>query len=194
MREQLLRVAGVFAGDLVSFFENAEGAEVMSSRLPMGVPDEIESSRRSLWIGLACGELARRRVRELRGEFGTAGETGRRITVWSANQIEEKLSLYASQPIHRNDRGRQRRWPASFEMTGGLCLRTVPEWWGVRNRLGAEIARDILPEFRSYCEEQECHCTNTECQKCQPAHRKNRIGIRATLEKCPQLRRKGWNG
>ena len=44
MREQLLRVAGVFAGDLVSFFENAEGAERDVLEIADGSADEIEAA------------------------------------------------------------------------------------------------------------------------------------------------------
>jgi len=64
----------------------------MSSRLPMGSADEMRGSRRSLWIGLACGEFSTGGGCENCVEnFGTAVKQTAN-PMWSAGSIERELS------------------------------------------------------------------------------------------------------
>jgi hypothetical protein len=48
MREKLLGVTGVFASDLVGFFENAKGAEGNVLKIADGCADEVEAAARIL--------------------------------------------------------------------------------------------------------------------------------------------------
>jgi hypothetical protein len=66
MGEELLRVAGVFAGDLVGFLEDAEGAESNVLQIADGRADKIEAASDVRGLGLHVVSLARRRGRELR--------------------------------------------------------------------------------------------------------------------------------
>jgi hypothetical protein len=187
MREQLLRVAGVFAGDLVSFFENAEGAERDVLEIADGSADEIEAADGVCGLGLHAVSLARRRVRELRGEFGTAAKQDGESYVVGGSIEERSLSTQANRFTGMN---REEKALACFVRDDrGLCLRTVRSG-GSSEPAGAEL-RMIYYEIQIILRGARVATVRIRVPEMPPAHRKNRIGIRATLEEVSALRRKG---
>jgi len=64
MREEFLRVAGVFASDLVGFFEDAEGAKCDVLEVTDGCADKVEAAERDGRRDLHGGSVARRKRAE----------------------------------------------------------------------------------------------------------------------------------